>query len=779
MAQRFAGLTTGAARFAADLPIDALHLVFVRSTVPHGRIVSIDVSAAEEIPGVVAVFTAGSLPTVPVWEIMSIPETFAQPALADGTVRYVGERVVAVVAETLAAALDGAERVVIEYETLPAIVGIAEALEPGAAPVIPTSASNVVLSWTVDAGTHRCREGEVVVRTSFHLPRVAVAPMEGHSVVAVPGPDGRLTVHVSTQSPQGTRAQIARSTGLALDRVRVVAPNIGGGFGGKAIGGVPDHVVTAAAALRLGRPVRFVEDRSGNLLSMQGRGAHLTVEVHADHDGRLLWLGLDDTADAGAYPSTGAVEPGKTTLMACGPYRIDALHVAARSVTTNLAPTGAYRGPGRAEASGALERALDLLARKLALDPVEVRRRNLLRPDELPRLTPAGAHLADGDYPGVLEQLLHEVGYSSLRERQATVRSSATASDRARDGEAGTGWLVGIGVATVVDSTAWFARREPAALTLGADGSIVLTLGTAAAGQEHAIVFAGLVAETLGVGVDDVTVVEGDTDAEPDGMGSSGSRSLQLAGSAARQVAEEVLAQARRLAADVLEAPVADVVVVDGCLGVRGVPARSLSYAELAALAANGGTRGGPGGPGGPGARGRSGGPSGSGALEARCVFEQDHATYPFAAQCAVVEVDPETGAVRLVRLLAITDCGTVLDHPSADGQVIGASVQGLAQALFEEFRYDDGSPRTLSLAEYLVPSAAELPSISGLGNTFAPTVATTNPLGAKGVGEIGTIAAPIAVHAAVLDALAGRGVVSIAVPCSPERVWRSLADGS
>ncbi len=778
MAQRFAGLTTGSARFAADVPIEALHLVFVRSTIPHGRLVTVDVGAAEAMPGVVAVFTARSLPTVPVWEIMSIPEVYAQPGLADGTVRYVGERIAAVVAETLAAALDAAEGVVVEYEPLPAVVNIEQALDPATPPVIEASPSNVVLSWTVETGEHRCSTDEVVVRTTFDLPRVAVAPLEGHSVVAVPGSDGRLTVHVSTQAPQGTRVQIARSTGLALDRVRVVTPNVGGGFGGKAIGGVPDHVVTAAAALALGRPVRFVEDRSGNLLSMQGRGARLAVEVHADHDGRLLWLRLDDSADAGAYPSTGAVEPGKTTLMACGPYRIDAVHVTARSVTTNLAPTGAYRGPGRAEAAAALERALDLLARRLGLDPAEVRRRNLLRPDELPRLTPTGTHLADGDYPAVLERLLAEAGYSAVRDRQATERATAEAAAGAVTAGsvvAGTGAgaasdsgrLVGIGLATVVDSTAWFARREPAALAIGPDGTIVLTMGTAAAGQEHAIVFAGLVAETLGVSVEDIMVIEGDTDAEPDGMGSSGSRSLQLGGSAARQVAGEVLERARRLAAEALEAPVGDVVVVGGRLGVRGVPARSLSYAELAALA----TQAGDGGL-------VNEGVDGAGRLEGRCVYEQLEATHPFAAHCAVVEVDVETGAVTLVRLIAVTDCGTVVDHPSADGQVIGASVQGLAQALFEEFRYDAGIPLTTSLAEYLVPSAAEMPSIGSLGNTFAPTVATTNPLGAKGVGEIGTIAAPIAVHAALLDAVASVGVDQIGYPCSPERVWRAMGNG-
>jgi carbon-monoxide dehydrogenase large subunit len=719
-------LLVGAAHFAADLaPHDALHLAFVTSPVAHGRIERLDVADAAAAPGVRAVYTASDLATVPIHEIALIPEAFAQPALADGEVRFVGEYVVAVVAETPGAAADAAELVDAVYSPLTAVVDARES-------------DDVALSWDSPATDGAFASTDVTVRAAYAIPRVAVAPMEGRAILAVPHAepgdgDVRLTLYASTQAPHWTRAQLARSLDLPFDRLRVITPHVGGGFGGKAVGGVAAYVIAAAAALRLGRAVRWVEPRRDNLATMQGRGLYFDVALHARRDGTIVGIEVDECCDAGAYPAAGSIEPGKTGLMACGPYRVPAVSFRARSVRTNLAPTGAYRGPGRSEAAAALERTLDLLACELDLDPAVVRARNLVTAAELPAESPTGAHYDVGDFPALLDDLLEHADYRALRAEQAR---------RLGDDEP---CVVGLGIATVVDSTAWFARQETACVSVRADGTVRVLTGTASAGQQHDRAFATLVAEVLPVAADDVEVIEGDTDLVEGSAGTSGSRSLQLAGSAVRGAAIEVLEQARTRAADLLEAAVDDVVVDDRQFIVRGVPARGYTLAQLATDAV----------------------------LDARCVFDQEDATYTRAAHLAIVEVDVDTGRVTPLRHLAVTDCGRVVDPPSATGQVVGASAQGIGQALFEEFSYDDaGNPLTSSFAEYLVPAASELPSVDA---RFVTTEATRNPLGARGVGEIGMVAAPSAVHAAVLDALAHLGVRHVDMPCTPERVWRAI----
>ena len=743
-------LVRGAAAFVGDLPpADALYLAFVRSPFAHARIQRIDVTGAVSSPGAVAAFTAADLPMLPIHEIHIIPEVFAQPPLADGVVRFVGEAVVAVVAETSAAAADALEAVVVEYEPLPAVTDPFSATEPGAPVLFAEHGSNVVLEWRSAAPDGALDGADVVVRATVPIPRLAVSPMEGRAVLAAPGPDGRITVWLSTQSPHWSRIQLARSVGMALDELRAIAPQVGGGFGGKAVGGVAEHVVAVAAARRLGRAVRFVEDRTANLSTMQGRGVHLDVELHATRDGVVRALRVDDVCDAGAYPTTGSVEPGKTDLMAYGPYRLDAVDFTARSVTTNLAPTGAYRGPGRSEAAAALEVALDALARELDLDPVDLRRRNLLRADDLPHATPSGAHYDGGDYVALLDGAVARADYPSLRAEQRRRR------------EAGGPLALGIGVSTVIDSTAWFAREETATVRVEPDGSVVVHAGTASAGQDHAQSFVDLVTAVLPVAPADIVVVEGDTDVVVGGAGTSGSRSLQLAGTAVHLAAERVREQACLLTAHLLEAAAEDIVVESDRFVVRGVPARGFTLAELADRAGGAGPW-----------------PDGvEPELDARCVFEQSAPTYPAAAHVAVVEVDVETGGVRVVRYVAATDCGRVIDPPSATGQVTGAIVQGIGQALYESFSYDDaGNPLGATLADYLVPSAAELPSLE-VG--FRETPTDRNPLGARGVGEIGMVAASPAVRAAVVDALAHLGVRRVDLPCTPERVWRAIADAA
>jgi carbon-monoxide dehydrogenase large subunit len=732
-------LLTGSGRYCGDITVPAMaHLVFVRSTTAHARILDIDTTAAKAMPGVVAVFTAAELPMVPIYEIHLIPELFAQPPLATGTVRYAGERVVAVVGESLAQAQDAAEAVIIRYDPLPPLIDPRQAVADDATLLFPEHGSNVALHWSQGGDPDAWDSAELTVSGEVVMPRLAAAPMEGLSVLAVPSDDGKLTIWASTQSPHANLVQIARALDMDWDRLRVRTPHVGGAFGGKSLGGLADYVVAAAAALRLGRPVRCVEDRGANLTTMQGRGMRLRFELHARRDGSLVGLDVDELCDSGAYPSTNCVEPGKTMMMASGPYRLASVRFRGRSVVTNLSPTGAYRGPGRSEAAAVLERGMDLLAAELGVDPVELRRRNLLRPDELPHASPGGARYDESDYLANVDLLMAEAGYEGLRDQQRQRRA------------AGHALQLGIGVATVLDSTAWFMRTEPAAVMVDTSGGVRVLVATPSAGQHHAAALAGLVAQVLPVRADDVEVIEGDTADVGASAGTSGSRSMQLAGSAVLHASEIVLAKARSLTARLLEASEDDIVVHDGRLGVRGVPTSSLAWPEVAALASSDADR-----------------------LDAHCVFEQAHPTYTAAAHLSVVEVDVETGQVRPLRHLAVTNCGRVVDAASAHGQVVGASAQGVGQVLFEQANTDlEGNPVGASLAEYLVPAAPDQPPFDAY---FLETPANQNPLGAKGVGEVGMVGAPSAVHGAVLDALAHLGVRHLELPCTPERVWRAI----
>ncbi len=746
--RRFAGLLDGSARYAADVPVDGVaQLVFVRSPYAHARLTHVDLTAARAMPGVVAVLTADDLAgVVPVWEIHIIDERLGQPVLARDVVRYVGERVVAVVATTLAQALDAAAEVIVGYEPLLPLVDTRDAVDDRAPLVHPDCPGNVALAWQTDLDGPSPAAARTV-RGELHLPRLAVAPMEPLSIVVVPGPDDTLTVHPATQSPHGTRVQIARSLQMPYTAIRVQVPNVGGGFGGKAVGGIVDYVACAAVARLLQRPVRFVEQRSDNLLTMHGRGMRLRYEALAGDDGVVQELHVDQLADCGAYPITNAVEPGKTQLMSCGPYRIGRVRFRGSSVLTNLAPSGAYRGPGRSEAAAVLEDVMDTLARELGIDPVEVRRRNLLRPADAPHVSPTGTRYDGTDFVAMLDRVLDAAGYASLRAEQ---RERRARNDRHR---------LGIGVATIIDSSAWFARDESLTVSVTAEGRVQIRAITASAGQEHAAAYAAVVCAVLPVAAEDIDVVEGDTDGFHAGFGSSGSRTAQLAGSAVHLASTTLLARLQAIAAHLLEAAPADVGTTDRGFAVRGVPARALTLAEVARAAHE---------------RGDAFPDDLDPSLDAPCTFEQEHATYPSMACVVAVEVDTETGDVRVVSHESVTDCGTVLDPPSAEGQVIGANAQAIGQALYEAVEYDaEGNPRNVSLAEYLVPTAAEQPSRHR--TTFTGEPAAVNPLGAKGVGELGMVATPAAVRSAVLDALAPFGVTALDLPCTPERVWRAI----
>src|SRR5438132_4611258 len=741
----------GRAGYVDDLDLPGvLHLAFVRSTVAHAEVRSIDVSEAAAVPGVAGVFSAADLdgPVAP--GLMVVNPDFARPPLARGKVRFVGDMVAVVAAESRAAAVDAAELVVVDSEPLPAVVDPEAATEPGAPLQFEALGTNVAAGSREAGDDDPLAGAEVVVRGRFENQRMAVLPMEGNAIAVVPG-DARdsydLTVYVATQMPHGWRNQAVEMFGLDPARLRVVAPYVGGAFGGKA-GVAPEHGVALAVALRLGRAVKWVETRSENLVAMpHGRGQVQYVELGLRRDGSIVGLRCRIVGDGGAYAGFGGALAGWTTkLMAQGPYRIPRIGYDVATVATNTTPMGAFRGAGRPEATAFLERILDMAADELGLDPAEIRRRNFLPADGFPHHTLMGATYDSGDYDAALTEALRLVGYDALRGEQ---------EERRRRGDR---LLLGIGVAAYVEVTAGGNGQEWGSVEVLPDGSVTVKVGTSAHGQGHATAFAMLVADRLGVAMEAVRFVQSDTAAVPTGGGTGGSRSLQLGGSAVAGAADPVLAAGRALAAQLLEASEGDIVVTDGGrLGVAGVPARALSWAELATAGEKQGTP-----------------------LMAEPDFAQPGTTFPSGAHVAVVEVDTETGLVRPVRHVAVDDCGRVLNPLLVEGQQHGGIAQGIGQALWEAIAYDgDGNPLTATLADYGMPSAAELPSFEAAG-TETPT--PLNPLGAKGIGESGTVGSMPAVHNAVVDALSHLGVRHIDTPLSPERVWRAIraaADGS
>jgi carbon-monoxide dehydrogenase large subunit len=526
--------------------------------------------------------------------------------------------------------------------------------------------------------------------------------------------------------------------------VRVVVPAVGGAFGAR-IATYPEHVAVAALALRLGRPVRHVDGRSETMLAMShGRGQVQDVEVAATRDGRITGLRARLVADGGAYPGEATSMPSSTRYMASGVYRIPRVEVAWSVVATNTTPVAAYRGAGRPEATSMVERAVDLLAARLRLDPAEVRRRNLIPARAFPYTTATRARYDSGDYERALDLVLEAAGYDDLRAEQARRRDRGEVRQ------------LGVGLSLYVEVTGF--GSEYGEVEVGPGGRVTARTGVSPHGQGHETAFARLVAGALGVEPDDVTVVHSDTAALPRGEGTMGSRSLQVGGSAVAQAAGLVLDKARALAAHLLEAPAEDVTLFPGeGLGVAGAPETALGWAELAAAAADPARR-----------------PPGMGpGLEAAVDFKPERSTFPFGAHLAVCEVDTETGLVRLLRHVAVDDSGRILNPVLAEGQVHGGIAQGVAQALFEEVGYDeDGNCLHGSLAAYAMPSAAELPAFE-TRRTETPT--PLNPLGVKGIGESGTVGATPAVQNAVVDALAHLGVTHLDMPATPERVWRAI----
>ncbi len=737
-------LLRGAGTFIDNVaPSDALHVAFVRAQTAHGTIGAIDIDDAMSMPGVVGVFTGADIDIAPLTSSPLLDHTVSQPLLARDRVRYVGEPVAVVVAETKEQAVDAAEAVWADVDPLEPI------LDPEAAArdeivLYPDLGTNVVLDQGEPVGADQIAgaDGADVVVVSERLvnQRMAAVPLEGR-VVAARWDGDRLTQWSCTQGAHGTRDELARVFGVEPGRVHVITPDVGGGFGAKQ-GTTPEELVVPWLARRLDRPVRWTETRSENLVGMvQGRGQVQHASLAGTRDGRITGYRLDVIQEGGAYAGSGCVLPYMTRMMAPGCYDIADVRVRIRSVVTNTTTVGAYRGAGRPEAAAAIERMVDRFADEIGMDPVEVRRANLLAADAFPLRTATGGSYDSGDYEAVLDKALHAAGYDDLLERQA-----------ARRAEGGPVQL-GIGVSSYVEITNVLRQGEYGSVTITADGGAVVRTGSSAHGQGHHTAWAMLVSDRTGIPVDRIEVRHGDTDDVPRGGGTGGSKSLQIGGSAAAAAAELVVEEARKLAADLLEADPADI-VHDPALGtfaVAGAPVSAKSWSDLATAAPA----------------------SGIEALFAETDFEPGGSTFPFGAHVAVVEVDTETGKVRLLRHVACDDAGTIINPLLVDGQVHGGVAAGVSQALFEEIRYDvDGNPLTTTLADYAFPSAAELPSFERIAHE---TPTPHNPLGAKGIGESGTIGATPAVQNAVVDAVSHLGVHHIDLPLTAERVWTAI----
>jgi carbon-monoxide dehydrogenase large subunit len=717
-----------------DLP-GAAHVVYVQSTVAHGRIVGIDTSDATMMPGVIGVFTAADVDLAPAERPNPrVPEPMARSFLATDTVRFVGELIAAVVAETRTQAVDAAEQVVVEIDPRPAVVDTEVSLRNETL-LYPDAETNTAFVFPSRAGDDFFDGCDVVIEQRIVNQRVAPCPLEVRAAAARWEPDGRLTQWACTQGPHGTRNDLARILGLERDQVRVITPDVGGGFGAK-YGAYPEEVLVPWLARRLGRPVRWVETRTESMMTLgHGRGQLQTVTLGGTREGKVQAYRLRVLQDCGAYPAGGALLPYMTRLMASGVYDIPKVDVHVECVVTSTTPIEAYRGAGRPEATAAIERIMDCYAAHIGMDPAEVRRANMLGDDVFPYTTPTKATYDSGAYATALDKALERAGYERLRAEQAERRAR---NDRRQ---------LGIGISVYVEITNPGGEPEYGSVEVLADGRAIARTGTSAHGQGHDTAFAMVVSAATGIPFEQIEVRHGDTDDVPRGNGTGGSRSLQAGGSAIRGATDKLVESARERAADLLEANPDDIVLdlAHGRFHVAGTPTIARSWADLARAEP----------------------------LAAEFDFDPDGATFPFGAHVAVVEVDIETGEARLVRHIACDDAGTILNPLLVEGQVHGGVAQGAAQALFEGVMYDDdGNPVTANFLDYAFPSAAELPSFE---RVTMETPTPLNPLGAKGIGESGTIGSTPAVQNAVIDALSHLGVTHVDMPCTPERVWNAM----
>ncbi len=732
---------TGAGRFIEnEIAPDAAHVAFHRSMSAHARLLSVDITAASAAPGVLGVYTAETLGLAalsPEYAGLGVNDEMLRWPLARDRVRFVGEPIAVVVATSREAAIDAAELIEVDDERLDPVVTPHQA-KTDQVLLFPDADTNQAYDLYEEPSDDLFNGCDVVVRQALTNQRVAPCPLEPRSGRAEWGADGRLTQWVNTQTPHAARTQLSIVHGIDETMIRVITPDVGGGFGAK-IGIGTEELVLARLASLVDQPVRWTETRSESMMALgHGRAQQQFVEIGGSKTGTIEAYRLTIDADCGAYPRMGAILASMTGLMASGVYDIERVEVVGASYVTNTCPTVAYRGAGRPEATAAIERAVDLFASEIGIDPVELRRRNLIGPDAFPHTTPTGATYDSGDYPAALNALCQRLDVDAVRLEQK--HRIAEGSPR----------RIGVGLSTYVEVTAPLIDSEWADVEVTADGRVIGRVGTMPQGQGHATTFAMLLADRLGVSPDAVEIRFGDTDEVPRGEGTLGSRSMQIGGSALAGASTALIDRARELAADLLEAALDDVVfdTTTGNFHVAGSPAVSLGWPDLAARVPT------------------------DERLGAELVFDPEGSTFPFGAHGAVVEVDVETGAVELLRLVAVDDAGTLLNPLLAEGQIHGGLAQGVAQALYEDFTYDDdANPTASSFLTYAIPAASELPSFE-VATLETPT--PLNELGAKGIGESGTIGSAPAVQNAVVDALAELGVRHLDMPLTPETVWRA-----
>jgi len=738
-------LITGSGAFVDDLRMPGcLHAAFLRSPHAHARIGAIDVSAALNAPGVVGVYTAADLGSanapIPVYAPHpALPVPCRLRPLATDVVRFVGEPVVAVIADDPYRAWDALDLIAVEYDPLPALVDVDAALAPGAPVLHPEIGSNVPAEWRQQVGDADAaiRDADVVVRARIGLARGTAHPLEPRGLV-VRWDDGRLTVWGAIQLVHRHRTVLAGQLGVPEDHIRVIAPpDVGGGFGTKAMY-YPEYIVVAALARVLGRPIKWIETRREHtLVACVERDQVHDVEIAATREGRLLALRDTFVHDMGAYTISGLNLLQNAMIHSVGPYRIPTLDLRFRGVVTTTTPVGAYRGAGRPYGTAVIERAMDALARELRMDPVALRRRNLIGPDAYPYvtgLTAAGrgpVNYDSGDYARCLALALDALDLPAARREQARLRAE--------------GRYLGIGIVNYVEATAT-APNESAIVRVDVEGRVTVISGAAPQGQGHVTMFSGVVGEVLGVDPETIDVRTGDTALVPRGGGTFGSRTAAIGGSAALLAGRAVRDKAIRVAAHLLEASAADVVCEGGKFSVRGLPSRALGWPEIAAAAHAGSV------------------PGESPDLEADNLFEVGQSSFANGTHAVVLEVDPDTGAVTILRWVVAHDCGHVLQPGIVDGQIHGGVVQGIPDALNVQLAYDEHGQRlTATLMEYALATAADAPASFELRHLESPT--PLNPLGAKGAGEGGIMPVHPLIAQAIEDALAPFGARVARVP--------------
>ena len=756
-------LITGQATYVDDIKLHGmLHMSVLRSPYGHARINSINTEAARNLPGVRAVYTAEDLKgavgniaiAVPLGKITEGMGN--RGALAEGKVRFYGDPVAVVIAEDRYAARDARDLIEVDYEPLPAAIDVEKAMQPDAPILYEEFDTNVAFGMHPPTDEidkifeETLANGGVVVKQRIVNQRLAPVPIETRGVVAeYRKSDRTLTVWSSSQIPHLLRNILAALVGLPQHQVRVIVPEVGGGFGCK-LNVYPEEMVAAFATMKLGHPVKWIEDRSENLAAtIHGRDMVEYVEVAATREGKITGMKVYGISDMGAYCqlNTNLILIGFGYPVSCGAYDIPKIHLSADLVFTNKASTDAYRGAGRPEATFVVERAIDLVAHELGKDPAEVRRFNFIQPDQFPYKSGAGAVYDTGNYEGALDKALLISDYSSLRAEQAQKRAE--------------GKIMGIGLSSYIEicgfgpkGTLPVGLYESARVRVEQSGTVMVYTGSSPHGQGEETTFAQIVAEEFTIPVENVLIMHGDTDSTPEGRGTYGSRSTAVGGAAVYNATQRLKEKMKQIASHMLEASASDVTLEDGKFSVAGSPQKAVTFAEVAAAANLSNTLA----------------PGIEPGLETTLFFEPENCVFPFGTHVCVVEIDKGTGAAEIKRFVAVDDCGRQLNPMIVEGQVHGGIAQGVGQALIEGVVYgEDGQLLTATLTDYAMPIAPELPSFE---TDSTVTLTTINPLGVKGVGEAGTIGSTPAVANAIADAL---GLAHVDMPYTPEKLWKII----